>query len=123
MGSRGPDDLDGLDRSRQGEPLAVLSAQRPPLLPAVPTLIEERVLDAPADFWAGLAGPVGMPPAIVAHLHAAIGRVRDQPDMRDFFAKSGAEPSPTSPADLRNLWAMEQQRWAEVIRTKNISAE
>jgi len=105
------------------KPLAVLSAQRSPLLPDVPTLLEERVLDAPADFWAGLAGPAGMPPAIVDQLHAAIGRVLDQPDMREFFAKSGAEPSALSPKDLRNLWAMEQQRWAEVIRTKNIRAE
>ena len=43
--------------------------------------------------------------------------------MREFFAKSGAEPSATDPKELRDLWAMEQRRWAEVIRTKNIRAE
>ena len=56
------------------KPLAVLSAQRSPLLPDVPTLIEEGVLDAPADFWAGLAGPAGMPSAVVAQLKAMLNK-------------------------------------------------
>ena len=105
------------------KPLAVLSAQRSSLLPVVPTLLEEGVLDAPADFWIGLAGPAGMPPAITSQLHAALGKVLDQPDMREFFARSGAEPLATSPRELRDLWVMEQQRWADVIRTKHIRAE
>ena len=105
------------------KPLAVLSAQRSPLLPNVPTLLEEGVLDAPADFWVGLAGPAGMPPAIVALLHTALRKVLGHQEMREFFAKSGAEPSATSPMELRDLWTLEQQRWADVIRTKNIRAE
>jgi tripartite-type tricarboxylate transporter receptor subunit TctC len=38
-------------------PLAVLSAKRTPSLPNVPTLVEEGVLDDPADFWFGSRAP------------------------------------------------------------------
>ena len=34
-----------------------------------------------------------------------------------------SRPSATSPMELRDLWTLEQQRWADVIRTKNIRAE
>jgi tripartite-type tricarboxylate transporter receptor subunit TctC len=110
-------------RAGRVKPLAMLSARRSSLLPDVPTLMEEGVLDAPADFWVGLAAAAGTPPAIVNQLNAALKHSLEQPEMREFFAKTGAEPAYSSPKELRDLWVSEQQLWSKVIQSNNIRAE
>lgn len=47
---------------------------RSPLLPGVPTLIEEGVTDAEVFAFQGLLGPAGMPVAAVKKLNAELGK-------------------------------------------------
>lgn len=104
-------------------PLAVLSAKRAPSLPNVPTLIEEGVMDDPADFWFGLSGPAGMPPAVVARLNSALQRSVAQQKLQEFFKSKGVEPAYVGAQELKDLWTMEQKRWSDVIRMKQIRAD
>lgn len=104
-------------------PLAIVSNKRSPLLPDVPTLMEEKVIDAPADFWMGLAGPPHIPADMVQQLNLALAKSVEHPDMKQFFAKTGAEPASGSPEAFQSLWQSEQRRWAAVIRANNIRAE
>jgi tripartite-type tricarboxylate transporter receptor subunit TctC len=104
-------------------PLAVVSSKRSPLLPEVPTMLEEKILDAPADFWMGLAGPARMPADVVRQLNLALNKSVEHPEMKQFFARTGAEPASGSPEAFQALWQSEQRRWAAVIRANNIRAE
>lgn len=104
-------------------PLGVVSSKRSPALPDVPSLVETRLLDSPADFWMGLAGPARMPAAIVRQLNQALARAVEHPDMKQFFAKTSTDAVARSPEAFEALWRSEQRRWAEVIRARQIRAE
>lgn len=110
-------------RAGKVRPLAVLSARRNALLPDVPTLMEEKVLDAPSDFWLGLAGPAGLPDAVVARLSQALAKATTSPELSAFLAKGAGEPAFSTPEAFQSLWVTEQRRWSEVIRTNRIRAE
>lgn len=104
-------------------PLGIVSAKRSPLLPNVPSLVENRVLDAPADFWMGLAGPPRTPANLVRQLSRALEKAIVHPDMKQFFAKTATESAFTDAAAFEALWHSEERRWAEVIRARQIRAE
>lgn len=104
-------------------PLGVVSSKRSALLPEVPSLVENNVLDAPADFWMGLAGPPHMPGGMVRQLSQALAKAVEHPEMKQFFAKTATEPTSTSPESFEALWRSEQRRWAELIRARQIRAE
>lgn len=104
-------------------PLGIVSSKRSSLLPDVPSLVEDRVLEAPADFWMGLAGPPHMPPGLVQQLSQALAKAVEHPEMKQFFAKTVTEPAFSDPPAFQALWRSEQGRWAEVIRVRHIRAE
>lgn len=110
-------------RTGRATALAVVSDKRSALLPDVPTLAEAGVADAPSDAWMGLAGPRGLPAAIVERLYQALAKAVRHPDMQQAFARSGAELAPSSPDELKALWAADQRRWGAVVRANHIRAE
>lgn len=104
-------------------PLAIVSEKRSPLLPDVPSLVKDKVLDTPADFWMGLAGPPGLPAVIAKRLNRALGKAVEAPGMKQFYANTASAPMTGSPEDFASLWVAEQRRWAEVIHVNGIRAE
>lgn len=104
-------------------PLAVVSEKRSPLLPEVPTLIEKKVIDSPADFWMGLAGPPNMAPTLVQQLNHALTKALEQPEIKLFFSKNAAQAAPGTPDSFQQLWQSDQKRWSEVVRVNHIRAE
>lgn len=62
-------------------PLGVVASKRSPLLPDVPSLVENKIFDAPADFWMGLAGPPHMPGEVVRQLNQALAKAVEHPEM------------------------------------------
>ena len=110
-------------RAGRVRPIAVVSGQRLPQLPDIPTLIEERVLDAPADFWMGIAGPKGMPRPVVSRLNEALQKAVRHPDMLQFLTRVAGEPAPGTPEALQALWTAEQRRWGALISAHKIRAD
>lgn len=104
-------------------PLGVVASKRSPLLPDVPSLVEEKVLDAPADFWMGLAGPPRMPADVVRQLSQALAKAVEHPEMKQFFEKTATESAYTGAESFEALWRSEQRRWADLIRARQIRAE
>ena len=72
-------------------PLAVTTAERLAVLPAVPTMIEAGVPGYRFDAWGGFSAPAGTPDEIIARLHAAIARAANEPDYRAFAESQGAQ--------------------------------
>jgi tripartite-type tricarboxylate transporter receptor subunit TctC len=102
--------------------LAISSPQRISQMPEVPTFIEAGVPEFKSDTWNAIAAPPKTSAAIVAKLNAAINHVLAMPDVQAHFAAISMQPVGGTPADLARLIKTETERWADVIRAANISA-
>jgi len=69
--------------------LAIMDANPPALYPALPTLKRELGTDWTMAAWRAIAVPKGVPPEATARLTAALKKVHDSKDFRDFMAARG----------------------------------
>ncbi len=77
--------------------LAVGSPKRATALPDTPTTAEAGVPNSEFNFWIGMMAPAGTPPAIVQRLHDELEKAMASPEVRERFAKLGAEAWTMSP--------------------------
>jgi tripartite-type tricarboxylate transporter receptor subunit TctC len=96
--------------------VAVLSPERHPELPDVPTAIEAGQRDFVVEVWMGLFGPTGVPDAVIARLHRAVRKALADPAIAPRLAAQGINPRGLDPAQTRDYVARETERWSEVIR-------
>ena len=71
--------------------LAVLTRDRHPALPDVPTLSETVMPGYHILAWAGMFGPAGMPPEAVKTLAGALHKALENPEVRKRFAIAGTD--------------------------------
>ena len=103
--------------------LAITSAQRSPLEPALPTMAESGVPGYEVVGWQGLFAVAGTPPEIVARLQAEVGKVLRLPEVRERLAALGAEPVGSTPEEFGAFIRAERTRWGAIIREKGIRSE
>jgi tripartite-type tricarboxylate transporter receptor subunit TctC len=96
---------------------------RSKLLPDVPTVSEGGVPGYEATIWLGIMAPAGTPKAIVDKLNAEINKVLAQPDVKEAWAKQGAETMAMSPAQFDTFLRGDIEKWAEVIKTAGIKTQ
>ncbi|WP_353172256.1 Bug family tripartite tricarboxylate transporter substrate binding protein [Paracandidimonas soli] len=104
-------------------PLAVTSAQRLALLPDVPTLAESGLPGFESYNWQGIIAPAGIPAEVVAKLNEATNRVLKKPEVVKAFDATGGQVGGGTPEDFAKFIDSETLKWAEVIKTANISAD
>jgi tripartite-type tricarboxylate transporter receptor subunit TctC len=85
-------------KSGQLRPLAVTSAQRSPLVPDVPSVLEFGQRKLVLDNFFGLSGPARMPADGVARLNGAVNEVLGQADIRKRLLELGVTETPGTPA-------------------------
>jgi len=83
-------------RSGQIVPLAVTSANRSPLAPDVPSVVESGHRKLVLDNFFGLSGPAKMPADVVARLNTAVNEILAGADFRKRMADLGITTSPVS---------------------------
>ena len=110
-------------KSGQLKPLAVTSSRRMPGAPQVPTLAESGFPQFDIVSWYGLALRTGTPQPIVDKLHAAIGEVLAEPDVRKKLQAAGVEPGATTPQAFGQLMRDDTARWGQVIRKAGITVQ
>jgi tripartite-type tricarboxylate transporter receptor subunit TctC len=69
--------------------LAAMATERNPQFPDVPTLKEALGIDFSLGSWRGIAGPKGLPQPIVDKLAAALKKVNESKEFRDFMNARG----------------------------------
>ena len=69
--------------------LAIMAPARNPSFPNVPTLKEAMGIDYSTGAWRGIAGPKGLPADISARLTAALKKVYDSTEFKDFMSNRG----------------------------------
>jgi tripartite-type tricarboxylate transporter receptor subunit TctC len=113
----------GLITGNSLRPLAVTSAKRSAVLPAVPTIAETVSPGFEVTGWFGILAPTGIDPAIREQLNHAINEILLSPDVVERLAALGIEPLGGTPADFSRFINFETARWTGLIRELNLKAE
>jgi tripartite-type tricarboxylate transporter receptor subunit TctC len=103
--------------------LAVSGPRRLALLPDVPTLREQGIVDADANSWWGIVAPAGTPATIVSRLNAEINAVLQEPETKKLLANWGIEPSLSSPPEFGRYILEESGRWKSVVTRLGLTLE
>ena len=109
--------------SGQVRALAVLSAQRNPVLPNVPTAAEVGFAALEGGAWFGLLAPAGTPRAIVDWLNAESRKAFEAPEVRERMTKQGLQLPLGTPEEFAATIATESKRWGEVVQKGGIRLE
>ncbi|MVW70723.1 tripartite tricarboxylate transporter substrate binding protein [Bordetella sp. 15P40C-2] len=104
-------------------PLAVLSPERSPELPDVPTLAESGVKGADMYTWYGLFVTGGTDPKIVELLNKTLNDALAMPDIQQRLKSLGGEITPMSAADLAKLNKEEFERFGKLAKEANLQAQ
>ena len=95
--------------------LAITSARRRAAVPSLPTVIEAGVAGYEILIWNALFAPRSTPSAIISRLNVEVIKILELPDVRDAFAKQGAEVSSSTPEQLAAYVAAEFAKWGKVV--------
>ncbi len=95
--------------------LAVTSKQRAPLLPEVPTMSEAGLEGFEAGGWYGLVAPAGIPPEVVARLHAETVAALKEPEFARRISEMASPNITSTPEEFRAFIASETQKWRSVL--------
>jgi len=102
--------------------LAVTTPTRSPALPDVPTMREAGVEDFEVDPWYGLMAPSGTPPARIARLHHLTVAALRLVEVREQFARLGAQPMGSTPEEFAGALRADITRYVQAARAANIAA-
>jgi tripartite-type tricarboxylate transporter receptor subunit TctC len=108
-------------RAKKVRSLAVTSAQRHPLLPDVPAVVELGYPDMVATSWFGLAAPAGTPKGIVQRLNAEMTAALNTPEVRAKLAELSFTTAVYSADEMQKFVANEVQRWRPVVTAAKIT--
>lgn len=103
--------------------LAVLSSERQPLMPNVPTFKELGFPSVAGETWYAVFAPAGTPKPVVDKLNAALRKITTSASFQEAMQKIGNEPKSSTPAELRELTVQQSSQWGDLIRRLNIKAE
>jgi tripartite-type tricarboxylate transporter receptor subunit TctC len=103
--------------------LGVTSPQRSPNWPDVPA-IGEVVQGYEALNLFGLMAHSGTPPEVVLRLNRSLNEALATPELREAFARVGADPAPANTPEQAEDRALAQSNlWVPMIRRLNLSAQ
>lgn len=103
--------------------LAISSRTRSPELPDVPTMVEAGVPGYEVTSWWAMFAPAGTPAEIVSKVNADVVKALNAAHIKEQFAKQGATPAPSTPAELAELVRTETVRWGKVIKDAGITVD
>jgi tripartite-type tricarboxylate transporter receptor subunit TctC len=103
--------------------LAVTSTTRSELAPELPTLAEAGVPNFAAATWLGLLAPAGTPPAIVNFLNKEVVAILETPAVKARLAAQGFVPKPMTPPAFAAFIKDETAKFADLIKTNNITVD
>ncbi|HXD41844.1 MAG TPA: tripartite tricarboxylate transporter substrate binding protein [Ramlibacter sp.] len=103
--------------------LAVLSSERQPLMPNVPTFKELGYPSIVGETWYAVFAPAGTPKPVVDKLNVALKKITTSASFAEAMRKIGNEPKSSSPAELRDITLQQSKYWGDLIKRLNIKAE
>jgi tripartite-type tricarboxylate transporter receptor subunit TctC len=102
--------------------LAVTSLKRTALAPDLPA-VAETLPGFESVTWFGVYGPKGMPPDLAGKVNQAVNAALADADVKDRFARLGAEPTGGTPQAFAAMVKTDTARWKKIIVERKISAD
>lgn len=99
--------------------LGLMSNQRSPVLPDVPTMAESGLAGLTLSAWIGLLAPAKTPRAVVDQLNRAVLTAMDA-DVKAKLAASGIEVAPSTPEELQRTIAADIKVHAELVKAAGL---
>lgn len=106
-------------RSGKLTALGVMSPQRTPVLPNVPTMAESGLRDVNLSAWIGLLAPAKTPQPLIDQLNKAVLSAMDA-DMKAKLAESGIEVATSTPDELKRLIAQDIKVHADLVKASGL---
>lgn len=106
--------------------LGVTTARRVGVVQEVPTIAESGVPGTQgfeSTTWFALFAPKGTDAAVVAKMNAAVRQVLQMPDVRARLEGTGNAVRLETPEQFRATVRANRQKWAEVVRSANITID
>ncbi|GAB3662020.1 Bug family tripartite tricarboxylate transporter substrate binding protein [Ramlibacter alkalitolerans] len=103
--------------------LAVLSPERQPLMPNVPTFKELGHPEINGETWYAVFAPAGTPKPVVDKLNVALRKITTSASFREAMQKIGNEAKSSSPSELLELTQQQSRQWGDLIRRLNIKVD
>ena len=103
--------------------LSTTSAARLPMVPDVPTAMEQGIADFDVSAWHGLFAPAALPEALRDRIYAALRDALMAPEMQPQLLAQGLIPVAMPPAQFRPWLAEDIEKWREVVRVSGAKAD
>lgn len=113
----------GAVKERKLKALAVGSKERSSQLPDLPTTEEAGAPNSAYTLWIGLFAPARTPPAIVARLNQEVQAALASPEVKERFAKLGADPLPMTVDAFRNFLTQEFKVSEQIVKAAGIKPQ
>jgi len=102
--------------------LAVTSLKRTSLAPELPS-VSEVLPGFESVTWFGIYGPKGLPADIVTRINQAANTALADAELKERFARLGAEPVGGTPQAFAAVVKRESAKWKKIITERNITAD
>jgi tripartite-type tricarboxylate transporter receptor subunit TctC len=104
--------------------IATTGDKRATTMPEVPTLIEQGFPGLTAYAWWGIYAPAGTPKPIIDRMHAEMGKVLAQADVRKNLAEGLGMDLVVSTPDELQKWTLDQlARWGRIVKDNGIKSD
>ena len=107
------------EKSERLRPLAMAEMKRSALLPDMATMDESGLPGFAVGNWAGLLGPAGLDPKIVAKLNSEIIAILGAPDVKERVKALGFDLIASTPEQFGKQLQEDVERWGPVAKAAN----
>ena len=111
--------LDGIlphIKSGKVRPIAQNGAKRHPLMPDIPTLAEQGIVNIDSYSFFAVVAPAGTPKEIISTLHAEIAKAGKHPEVQQKLKQLTLTSVGGSLAEVSTYVRDENAKWARVIK-------
>lgn len=103
--------------------IGIAAHQRHPSLPDVKTFEEQGIKAIDTNNWYALFVSVKTPAPVVQQLNKAVRDAITNPDVSAKLMQGGADPKSSTPQELAALLKADTDKWAALIKSRNIKAD
>jgi len=109
-------------KSGRVKPIAVTTLKPSGAFPGIPTMASVFP-GFEADNWYAMFFPAGTPKDVVSKMNSEIIKALKSSEVSGFMAREGADPVGSTPEELGTYFRKEYEKYANIIKTRNIKLQ
>ena len=103
--------------------VAVTGAERSPLLPDVPSMVEAGYPSMDVHLWSGVFAPAATPAPVVAKLQKALGQAIADPGVSAKLKALAVNPGGATPEQFGHIITSDTAKFSNVVKTAHLHFE